>query len=195
MRPNILPATGRASYDGLIQLLPRKGPTRECFVPRPGHVWCSVDYSAIELSTLAQVCLWTVGHSRLAEAINDGKGRAHGAGQHHDEQALRGVAAAGEAARRGEGPAASRQGRQLRLPGGMGAAKFVIAKRKEGLRVCRVMGKEAQPCGTEMVTSWKDRETSPVCRQCVEAAEELRPLLPGHLDGDARLLRLRHQPP
>ena len=81
------------------------------------------------------------------------------------------------------------------FPGGMGAAKFVIAKRKgEGLRVCRVMGKEAQPCGTEMVTSWKDRETSPVLQAVRGGRRGAAPLLPGHLDGDARLLRLRHQP-
>lgn len=176
VRPNILLATGRASYDGLIQLLPRKGPTRECFVPRPGHVWCSVDYSAIELSTLAQVCLWTVGHSRLAEAINDGKD-AHTVlvstmTSRPYEELLPLVKLPGEVKDLRQAGKAANFG----FPGGMGAAKFVIAKRKEGLRVCRVMGKEdpLAPCGTEMVTSWKDRETSPVCRQCVEAAEELR---------------------
>jgi DNA polymerase I-like protein with 3'-5' exonuclease and polymerase domains len=68
---NILLSTGRASYSGLIQLIPRKGGVRECFQARPGHVWSSVDYAAIEMSTLAQVCLWALGYSKLADAIND----------------------------------------------------------------------------------------------------------------------------
>lgn len=43
---------------------------RECFVPRPGYVFASADYDGLELRTLAQVCLRTVGHSRLAQLLN-----------------------------------------------------------------------------------------------------------------------------
>lgn len=68
--PNSLVATGRASYDGLIQLIPKKGGVRQVFRARPGYVWSSVDYAAIEMSTLAQVCLWMLGESTLAESIN-----------------------------------------------------------------------------------------------------------------------------
>jgi hypothetical protein len=67
---NSLLETCRASYRSLVQLIPRDGGVRECFVARPGTVWCSVDYGALELSTLAQVCLWKVGYSRMAERIN-----------------------------------------------------------------------------------------------------------------------------
>lgn len=34
VKPNILLSTGRVSYEGLIQLMPRKGGVRECFVAR-----------------------------------------------------------------------------------------------------------------------------------------------------------------
>lgn len=35
-------------------------------------LYSSVDYNGMELCSWAQVCLWTVGHSRLAEVINNG---------------------------------------------------------------------------------------------------------------------------
>lgn len=115
LRPNVLVASGRTSYDGLIQLLPRQvtcttcggrkrlgdGPcpdcggagtvqgVRECIrargtwlLPRDEvarmdararltmeRVFCSVDYAAIELCTLAQFCLWVLGWSKMADAI------------------------------------------------------------------------------------------------------------------------------
>lgn len=52
---------------------PQKGGYRECIVPRPGYIFCSVDFDAAELRCLAQVCLWTVGESRLAEVLNSGR--------------------------------------------------------------------------------------------------------------------------
>lgn len=75
--------TGRTSWfkPNLTQL-PRGGSktllarlqakVRQCFVPRPGFVFCSVDYDTLELRTLAQVCLWLLGRSKLAEALNAG---------------------------------------------------------------------------------------------------------------------------
>lgn len=66
---NALLNTGRtSSYDFNSQNPPRKGGIRECFIPRKGFYFCSVDYSAIELRTLAQVCLWLMG-------TNNGSGR------------------------------------------------------------------------------------------------------------------------
>lgn len=50
----------------------RKG-TRECYIARPGYVFCSSDYGGMELAGFAQVCIWTVRFSRLAEVINAGK--------------------------------------------------------------------------------------------------------------------------
>ncbi len=46
---------------------------RECFVPRPGWVMVDSDYSLGELHTLAQACLWLLGHSELAKALKEGK--------------------------------------------------------------------------------------------------------------------------
>jgi len=46
---------------------------RECFVPRKGWVIIDSDYGRLELHTLAQCCLWLLGHSRLAEVLNAGR--------------------------------------------------------------------------------------------------------------------------
>lgn len=50
----------------------RKG-TRDIFQARPGFVFCSTDYGSMELCGWAQVCLWTVGFSKLAEVLNAGR--------------------------------------------------------------------------------------------------------------------------
>lgn len=76
--------TGRSSwFNPNLTNLPRGGSktllqrlqarVRECFVPRPGYVFCSVDYDTLELRTLAQVCLWLLGRSKLADALNEGR--------------------------------------------------------------------------------------------------------------------------
>ncbi len=45
---------------------------RECFVPRDGMVFVQADYEALELRTLAQVCVKKFGKSRLADSLNAG---------------------------------------------------------------------------------------------------------------------------
>lgn len=66
--------TGRASvFDPAMQQPPRKGPFRRCFVPREGFLLCTADYTAMELAVLAQLCLWFLGYSVLAETINAGR--------------------------------------------------------------------------------------------------------------------------
>ena len=76
-RFNVLVNTARTSCsEPNLQNLPsgrRVGGTRECFVPRDGFVYASVDYDTLELRALAQVCLRLFGHSRMAEVINQGK--------------------------------------------------------------------------------------------------------------------------
>lgn len=73
-----------ASYDSLqenartstrpnVQNFPRKGKVRSCFVPRPGFDYCSNDYNQLEACAFAQVCIWTVGRSEMAEAIRHGQ--------------------------------------------------------------------------------------------------------------------------
>ena len=170
---NILLSTGRASYSGLIQLIPRKGGVRECFSARPGHVWSSVDYAAIEMSTLAQVCLWALGYSKLAEAINDDVDphslfAANMTGVAYTEF-LANKARALEAGLRQAAKAAN-----FGFPGMMGAAKFVVAKKREGEHVCQWTYRDGR-CGEEKVREWKGRELDgPLCKRCIEEAEKLR---------------------
>ncbi len=66
--------TGRTSSSNPnVQNWSRVGRIRECFVPRPGHVFLQADYEGLELCTLAQVCKSKLGYSSLGDAINSGK--------------------------------------------------------------------------------------------------------------------------
>lgn len=208
---NPLVETCRASYDGIIQLVPRGGGIRECFIPRrrefipdlpPGcedQVLDSVDYSAVELCTLAQVCLWVVGWSRMAEVINASKdpGALH---THFGAKLIGGVDPAEFTRRVKAGDKDAKDKRQAAkaanfgFPGLMGAAKLTITKRKEGLRFCILSGR-APPCeicqgeigkkcrrcygrgflcGIEKVTEWYGRPIPPTCPVCIEYAAELK---------------------
>lgn len=72
-RYSILVRSGRSSASGPnIQQIPRKGGLREVFVPSPGNLLLTADYSFIELRTLAAVCEDWYGHSTLAEVIRQG---------------------------------------------------------------------------------------------------------------------------
>lgn len=72
-RFTVLMETGRTSSSSPnVQNVRREPGVRECFVPRPGHVFVGADYSAAELHTLAQACLDLVGESNLAVALNNG---------------------------------------------------------------------------------------------------------------------------
>lgn len=63
--------TGRTSCSGPnIQQIPRDGQLRHAFVPSPGHFLLAVDYSFVELVTLAAVCRRRYGRSVLAEVIS-----------------------------------------------------------------------------------------------------------------------------
>jgi hypothetical protein len=54
------------------QQIPRDGPLRAAFIPSRGHLLLAVDYSFIELRTLAAVSLHRYGQSALAEVIRAG---------------------------------------------------------------------------------------------------------------------------
>jgi DNA polymerase I-like protein with 3'-5' exonuclease and polymerase domains len=58
-----------AMEDELGHVLPGQ---RECFIPRPGYVFCSVDLDNAEMRAMAQICIWKVGYSKLADALNSG---------------------------------------------------------------------------------------------------------------------------
>jgi DNA polymerase I-like protein with 3'-5' exonuclease and polymerase domains len=75
LHPNYTPLvrTGRTSCSNPnIQNLPRKGGLREAFDPAPGHLFLIVDYSFIELRTLAAVCEARYEFSKLADVIRAG---------------------------------------------------------------------------------------------------------------------------
>jgi hypothetical protein len=68
-----LKRTGRTSCsDPNLQQLPRDGRFREMIQAPPGYWLLQIDYSAIELRTLAQVCLKRYGRSVLADLFRQG---------------------------------------------------------------------------------------------------------------------------
>lgn len=72
--------TGRTSCKGFslkdavngyqLQNVRRLPGIRECFIPREGWLYADADFSGLELHTWAQTCLWALGESKLAEALN-----------------------------------------------------------------------------------------------------------------------------
>lgn len=56
-----------------IQNIKRIPGQRECYIPRAGCVIVDADYRMLELFTLAQLCLWKLGYSSLAQALNAGE--------------------------------------------------------------------------------------------------------------------------
>ncbi len=143
LKPNVMLETGRTSYDGCIQLFPRKPghydnetgewvpSLRECIMARPGFVFSSEDYEAGEMITHAQSCLWLTGHSALAKALlNDFK-------PHNALAAtMIGMTYAEFEARKNEKNCVNaRQAAKppnFGYPGGMGPVKLVHQQRKQG---------------------------------------------------------------
>jgi hypothetical protein len=187
LRPNVLLATGRVSYSGVVQLLPRGGGIREAVVARPGHVLISSDFSALELVTHAQSCIDILGWSHLADVLNTGAD-AHSklgaemigvpyeevlAGKNTGDPYMIGVRTAAKAG-------------NFTFPGGGGEVTFVLAKRKEdfttkapdgteykGVRFCLLMGGD-EVCGHTKVTQWGRRHMAPTCKRCIECAAIIR---------------------
>lgn len=191
-RPNVLVETGRTSYGDPTQTFPRAGGIREAVRARPGYVFCSIDYSAIELCTLAQANLILIGRSRMAEVINE----TGDPGALHTTFAAAMVGAdVGDLKKRvkAKDPLAvgfrqAAKAANFGFGGGMGAATLVLAKRKRiegvtkspdgaveyaGIRFCILMG-GAQRCSTDKVTEWKGKLIPPACKECLRCAEDLR---------------------
>lgn len=135
-RFNGLVESGRTSCSGPnLQNPPRKGGVRECFVPRPGYVFCSVDYDTIELRALAEICLALFGRSEMAAALHRGEDlhSALGAeilGISYDEFIARLEAGDPEA----EAARQDAKGGNFGFPGGMGAAKFLVLQAEAAAR-------------------------------------------------------------
>ncbi len=181
LRPNPVLETGRVSYDGVVQLFPRDGDERQCVIPPRGFYYCSIDFSAVELCTLAEACIQIVGKSALGDAINAGKDPhsmmgANLIGIGYDEfierkAELKGIRQAAKPCNFG-------------FPGGMGTAKFVITNRKAnagsttapdgkkyaGIRFCILLD-GAERCGVNR-TEWNDRPTAPICSACATIVEK-----------------------
>ena len=69
---NVLVNTGRTSCrNPNAQQFPKRPGVRECFVPRPGHVFFGADYGEAEIRSLAQVLFNLFGANSLQKAIND----------------------------------------------------------------------------------------------------------------------------
>lgn len=173
--PNPVLATGRSSYEGFVQLMPRKGGIRERCVAREGTDWSSVDYAALEAHTFGQVLIWVTGESVLADALNnDLDPHALFAGdllERSYEDIMAALAAKDSYVK--DVRQATKAG-NYGFPGGMSAPKFVLAKRKDpGMRICTTMH-TAEKCGLEKLDEWNNHEITPTCKACVLAAESLR---------------------
>jgi hypothetical protein len=196
LRPNVLVASGRTSYDGLVQLVGKDMGVRECHRARDGYVLCSVDFSALELCTLSQVELNMFGSSIMADTIN----ATGDPGALHTAFAARLAGKSTEEMRvaiKSPDAVLKKWAKKYRdaakagnfgFPGGMGPAKFVYSKRRKnegetiapdgtkypGIRFCILLA-GAERCGTSRV--WAG--TNPpqlVCEKCFAIVrDELRP--------------------
>jgi hypothetical protein len=199
LSPNVVLETGRSSYDGVIQLMPSRGGVRECFVPRPGYYFCSVDYAALELCCLAQMCLWVVGWSRMADVINATKdpGLLHTSfGARMIGVPVEQMKAAVEARDlKAKNTRQAAKAGNFSFGGGAGAATTVISNRSKskgstkapdgfeyaGIRFCILLD-GAERCGEVKVTEWgkgmdgEPRAIPPTCARCLKVVQEiLRP--------------------
>jgi DNA polymerase-1 len=122
--------TGRTTCAGPnIQALRKLAGIRECFVPDEGNVFIQCDYPSLELYTLAQWCMTTLGTSVLGDTLNADRDvhmqvAATMLGITYDEAEARKKEPEIKAARQSAKPV------NFGLPGGLGAAKLAAYARK-----------------------------------------------------------------
>ena len=167
-------ATARVSCDGLLMLLPKGFNIRNCFVARAGHVFNSIDYSALELCTLAQVLYWIFGESALRDALNQDLDphcwlASAVCGKPYEE--VYKLYKAGDPYITGLRSACKNC--NFGFGGGMGVPKFIMLCRKIGLRFCVSVG-GAERCGINKTTRFGRRMIPPTCAHCLEIAASLR---------------------
>lgn len=183
---NVLVATTRVSSNA--QQFPQKGGVRECFVPRPGFVFCSVDYGGLELRTMAQRALWEVGFSKMAEVLNSGVD-AHVVAA----ASFMGITYEEALAKKKAGDPLLTSYRDLGKiynfgkGGGMGPGAMVYNARKGskgetttgpdgkvyvGSRFC-ILAKRAAVCGTVKVPTRVQGKERRICASCLAVAKEL----------------------
>lgn len=183
---NVLVATTRVSSDA--QQFPQFGGVRECIVARPGYVFCSVDYGGLELRTMSQRAIWSVGFSKMAEFLNTGRDPHLGAaaaflGMPYEETVKQYKAGdllmklfrdLGKIWNFGKG-------------GGMGPGAMTYNARKgqkgetttapdgtvyAGARFC-LLAKQAEHCGVERVVVKVQGKERRVCSKCLDVAKQL----------------------
>lgn len=174
---------------------------RDVIIPRPGRVFCSVDYTGGELVTFAESCVERIGFSRMGEILVSGKDvhcalAADMMGVDYDDffhHLKKLKSKRHKDFRQGAKPA------NFGFPGGMAEVKLALQQRKagpdtphpagpsevwddgaktfvpgyKGLRFCTLIG-GAERCGERKVTEWRRRPTPPICVRCVECAADLR---------------------
>lgn len=156
-----------------LQNLPRGGRSRECFVARPGTVWCSVDMPSLELVTLAQNLLWMFGRSSLADIL-----RAKVDPHVNLASRMMGLTyEEGIKLHKAKDPRMKMM-RQAAKPvnygmgGGMGATKLVVYARQPGnggVKFCEAAGRKHNE---EVYLD--EKMGKPVCRGCVQEAGRFR---------------------
>ena len=137
-RWNVLVESGRVSCSSPnLTQQPRRPGVRECYVPRPGHLYATADYSFAELCTLAQICVDWFGSSKLADTINAGRDPHKATGA-----AILGISYEAMSARYASGAPAAVNARQLAkacnfgYPAGLGSSAFVaFARTTYGLEI------------------------------------------------------------
>lgn len=134
---NPLLETGRISnFKPNLTNLPREPGVRECFVPRPGNVFCAADYATLELRTLAQCCIWMLGYSNLGQALNNGLDPHLQLGAQ-----LLGLSYEEAKFRYKNGDKQVSEYRQMAkvanfgFPGGMGPEKFIVYAATQGVKL------------------------------------------------------------
>lgn len=170
----VLMESGRTSCRGPnLQNRSRAFGDRECFVPRPGYVFACADFDGFELRTIAQKCVWTVGHSRLGTVLNEGKDphvilAAHRLATTY-EKVITEIKAEKEKGVSGEDPTSYQYQRELAkranfgFDGGLGPKGFVkLARNHFGIRVCG---------GDRAHNAYKE---DGVCAACLGTAKQLR---------------------
>lgn len=176
-RPNVLLVTGRSSYDGAMQQMPRKGRERACMVAGPGMKMISIDFAGIEAVAFSQVEKWLTGRSVMGEAIVAGKD-IHSVfastlmGKKHTWQEIKKLAKEDPESECGRMRQIAKNS-NFGLLGSMGALTFVTTARRATppVIVCRLFGNEI--CKRVMVKSFSGRFVQ-VCAKCLEIATDLK---------------------
>lgn len=184
---------------------------RDCIVSRPGWVFDSEDYEGGELVTFAESALERVGFSDMGQALIAGRSvhvdfACDMLGIRYEDYDKTNI-------RHGLFRQAAKPA-NFGLPGGMGGLKLAFTQRIQGpdtphpsgpsviwddnvdgwvpgykgLRFCLLIG-GAEVCGETKITEWRDRDTPPICKRCVECAEELRAAWLGKWTEAKRYLR------